>query len=282
MIVEKKIDNFNMTLDISDGGISRVLYTVGGREKLFMSMLRNTIKPGMTCVDLGANIGYTTLYMLEKVGPDGQVYAIEPDQHNIDLLTKNVNNNSFENICEIERCAISSADGNLDFWIASQPNLNSVKRTKHSIRKEVVNCYTLETFLKNKKYPNFIKMDVEGHEVKILEGAYNYFKNNEGTTSFLIEVHPHYYDEDNNFAEVIRKYFKIGFKPKYAVSTPVAKPKIIVDAGYEPVMSVKTDGFVRGLYKDMKEDDFVNFSCYEHKEGTSKKVIRSIMLSREV
>ena len=38
MIVEKKIDNFNMTLDISDGGISRVLYTVGGREKLFMSM----------------------------------------------------------------------------------------------------------------------------------------------------------------------------------------------------------------------------------------------------
>mgnify|MGYP003111312582 FL=1 len=233
-------------------------------------------------MDLGANIGYTTLHMLEKVGPDGQVYAIEPDQHNIDLLTKNVNNNSFENICEIERCAISSADGNLDFWIASQPNLNSVKRTKHSIRKEVVNCYTLETFLKNKKYPNFIKMDVEGHEVKILEGAYNYFKNNEGTTSFLIEVHPHYYDEDNNFAEVIRKYFKIGFKPKYAVSTPVAKPKIIVDAGYEPVMSVKTDGFVRGLYKDMKEDDFVNFSCYEHKEGTSKKVIRSIMLSREV
>ena len=124
-------------------------------------------------------------------------------------------------------------------------------------------------------------MDVEGHEVKILEGAHNYFKNNDGTTSFLIEVHPHYYDEDNDFASVIREYFEIGFEPKYAVSTPVARPKVITKAGYEPVMAVRTDGFVRGLYKDMGKDDFINFSCYEHKEGTSKKVIRSIMLHRE-
>ena len=117
-IVTKKFDNMEMFLDLSDGGISRALYTNGGRERVFMGILRNTVKEGMTCVDLGANIGYATIYMLDNVGQDGVVYAVEPDQHNIDLLTRTVEANNFQN-CEITRCAISDYNGDLDFWMRS-------------------------------------------------------------------------------------------------------------------------------------------------------------------
>jgi len=280
-IVTKKFGNLTMYLDLNDGGISRALYTNGDREKIFMGILRNTVKEGMTCIDLGANIGYATIHMLDRAGQSGIVYAIEPDEHNINLLKRTIEANNFTN-CEIAKCAISDINGELDFWIAAKPNLNSVKKTKHSIRKEVVSCYTLEKFLEGKKYPNFIKMDVEGHEVKIFEGAYEYFKNNnDGKTYILVEVHPHYYDEDNNFEKILKKYFEIGFKPEFVVSTPVPNPKLFVEAGYEPLAQIPTDGFIRGLYKDIKEDDLLRFACHENIEGTSKKIVRSFLIKRE-
>ena len=62
----------------------------------------------------------------------------------------------------------------------------------------------------DRTYPNFIKMDVEGHEVKIFEGALEYFTKNKGRTNFLVEVHPHFYDKENDFAKILREYAKIG------------------------------------------------------------------------
>ena len=88
----------------------------------------------------------------------------------------------------MDRCAISNKNTVSDFWIASKPNLNSVTKTKHSIRKEQIKFVTLGEYLKGKKYPNFIKMDVEGHEVKIFEGALDYFTKNNGPTKILVEV----------------------------------------------------------------------------------------------
>ena len=95
MLVQKQVDGFNMKLNINDGGISSVLYYQGGREKAFMSILNDTVKDGMTCLDLGGNIGYTTLPMLRNVGSEGFVYAVEPDSQSIGILTKNVEDNGF-------------------------------------------------------------------------------------------------------------------------------------------------------------------------------------------
>ena len=42
-----------------------------------MAVMNETVNEGMTCIDLGANIGYATLLMLNNVGENGFVYAIE-------------------------------------------------------------------------------------------------------------------------------------------------------------------------------------------------------------
>ena len=280
MLVKQYVGNFLMNLDLADNGISQVLYSVGEREKAFMDILQETVKEGMVCLDLGANIGYTTLYMLNNVGEDGFVYAVEPGKHNLELLEKNVELNNFEEICEVTEAAISSQDGTLDFWLADAPNLHSFAKTHRSIDKVEVTTYTLETFFKDRRFPNFIKMDVEGHEVDIFKGGLNYFKNNPGSTNILVEVHPSLYNEDNNFAEALKEYFAIGFKPKYVVTTPIPQPKLFKEAGYEPIKSVQTDGFHRGIYENVSEEHLLEFACKENPEGDSKKIVRSFMITR--
>ncbi len=280
-IKTKKIDNFEMSLNLADGGISRTLYTVGYREKAFMQLLQDTVQEGDVCIDLGSNIGYTTLYMSEQVGKTGYVYAIEPDPQSLSLLRKNIEQNNFSDRCEIIQCAISDKDGKLDFWQASRPNLSSVHKTAYSTNKLIIDAYSLESFLSNRRYPNFIKMDVEGHEVKIFEGALNYFSNNWGRTSFLVEVHPNFYNKDNDFAAVLEQFFEIGFNTKFVVSTPIAQPAMFSMFGYKPITAVSTDGFVRGIYNNISNSSLLEFACKEHYESGSKKIVRSFMIERE-
>jgi len=279
-LVTKKIHNFDMILDLESEGISRVLYHVGVRERIFMNLLYNEINEGDTCIDLGSNIGYTTLFMCEKVGNSGKVYAIEPDPYNVNLLTKNIEKNNFKNICEIFPIAITDYKGKINFWQSDKSNLSSVQKTKHSNTSIEVSCESLTSFLEERRYPNFLKMDIEGHEVKVFEGGLEYFSNNQGSTKFLLEVHPQFYDNENNFELILKEYFKLGFKPKYVVSTPIAKPRKFIDAGYNTIAEVPTDGFVRGLYGPISNDHLLEFACRENIEGTSKKIVRSFMLER--
>lgn len=283
------MDGFNWTLNIADGGIGSTLYNANtpgkdysfARECVFMQLLDTTIKEGMTCIDLGANIGYATMFMLRNVGDSGTVYAIEPDPHNLRMLRINLSENGYGLKCEKTQCLISDKDGKSEFWIARHPNLNSVKKTKHSIRREVIDCFTLETFCSTRKYPNFIKMDIEGHEVNVFEGGYNYFKENDGETHILLEVHPQYYDKDNDFAAILNKYYDIGFKIKYLIGTPSEKLIPFENAGYKPKMQAKSDGWIRSLYEDIEKEDAINFTCNLFDEVYGKKMVRSIMVSRE-
>ena len=281
MIVKKYVNNFLMNLNLSDGGISSILYQVGERERAFMSLLDRTVEEGMVCLDLGANIGYTTLHMLKNVGDSGFVYAIEPGPNNLELLKMNIQDNKYEDSCEITQCAISSEDSKIDFWLSEKPNLNSVEKIESSTKKIQVDGYKLGTFLKERKFPNFIKMDVEGHEVKIFEGALEYFRKNKGHTNLFVEVHPSCYNKENDFASILNEYFKIGFKSKYIVATPIPQPELFKQNGYTPKERVQTDGFYRGIYDDVSNEHLVEFACKEHQEGTSKKVVRSFMITRD-
>jgi FkbM family methyltransferase len=279
--VKKRIDGFMMHLDLDDGGISTPLYFSGGRELAFMAILKETVSEGMVCLDIGANIGHTTLYMLRNVGDSGFVYAIEPDPHNLELLESNVQENLFQSRCEIAQIVISDKNEEIDFWLADRPNLNSVRRTGHSKKQIKVPAYALGTFLQDRKCPDFIKMDVEGHEVKILEGGLRYFTINPCNVHILLEVHPQFYDRDNDLSAILNKYFSIGFFPKYVVSTPISQPRLFKEAAYVPSRIVHTDGRERGIYENVRQEDLIRFACRENIEGEARKIVRSFLLTRE-
>jgi len=289
-IVEKMVDGFSWAVDIHDGGIGRVLNSANttgtdfsfAREKLFMNTLINTVKPGMTCIDLGSNIGYATMFMLRGVGPSGFVYAIEPDSHNLKFLEHNIKLNNYYDDAKVEitRCVITDHDGESPFWIANQPNLNSVSKTRHSIREERIPCFSLESFCSSRRYPNFIKMDIEGHEVSVFEGGFEYFKKNRGQTHFLLEVHAKEYNENNDFAKVLKKYESIGFKIEKIIATPVSNPAPFKELSYTADLEMPSDGWIRSIYTGVDNDDAIRITTNLHDNVYGGKAVRAILVSR--
>ena len=288
-LVKKKVDGFNWILDVADGGIGSVLAranTTGvdsdfAREKLFMLTLNTVVEPGMVCVDVGANIGYATMMMIRNSGDVKNVHAIEPDSHNLKCLKRNLKLNNYDG-CIVTKCLMSDYNGESEFWIARHPNLNSVAKTRHSTRKENIPCMTIGKYCESRRiYPNFIKMDIEGHETKVFEGAYEFFKNNQGKTSILLEVHPKMYDDGNNFAKVLKEYESIGFKITSMIATPVSNPEPLFKLGYKPDIEVPSDGWVRSIYTGIKNEDAIRLCTNLHSTVPGGKCVRSILVSRE-
>jgi FkbM family methyltransferase len=53
-------------------------------------LLRRALRPGMTFVDAGANIGWFSVLASKLVGPEGRVFSVEPDEFNVRVLKANL------------------------------------------------------------------------------------------------------------------------------------------------------------------------------------------------
>ncbi len=130
-------------------------------------------------VDIGANMGYCSLLMSEKVGEDGKVFAIEPSERDFLRLVDNVSLNELSNV-SVYRLAISDKSGNVKISIAPEErsSLNTLgtafsNKGIEELRTEDVISTTLDKFVKQEEINKIdvIKMDIEGSEFKALKGA---------------------------------------------------------------------------------------------------------------
>ena len=145
--------------------------------------------------DVGANIGYFAC-IYGKYCNRGKVYAFELGSENVTILKRNVELNSLTNIV-IEHCAVSDSGGSVLVQDSAVGNavLKIVNEKTKSIDSVQVKSITLDEYcVLNKVSPEFIKIDVEGAEMKVLRGMKNILS---GSAKLLIEVH-----------ETDLKYFK--------------------------------------------------------------------------
>lgn len=285
-MIEKNIHNYKLYLNTSAAGIQQWLsgWQKGtkDREPGFEYLLRQEVKPGMICIELGANVGYLTFMMWKNLEGNGKVYAIEPDPRNYKMLSKSVDLNNARGQVMTYPYAVDNKDGESKFYLGKATNLSSIKPTKNTTDKTVsVKTVTLTSFMKNKEFPNFIKMDIEGHEVEALEGCLKLFSK-QFPCKILMEVHPQFLD-GKRFEKIIRKYIKLRFNYKFVISAGMAKPDLFVKKGYEPIR-VFPGSWPRGLYDNINNDDAIFLSCYPHKQDCGKaispKICRSVLLER--
>lgn len=71
------------------GHIAKCLF-LGSFEKEERSIIEKLLKPGMTCINIGANSGVFTLLLALKIQPHGTVHSFEPSSSSFSLLEKNV------------------------------------------------------------------------------------------------------------------------------------------------------------------------------------------------
>ncbi|MBI2135145.1 FkbM family methyltransferase [Candidatus Woesearchaeota archaeon] len=188
-IIIRNVQGSKMYLNLKDRGISKDLALDGIREPESTKIIKKIIKERGTVVDIGANIGYYALMESQLVGKKGRVYAIEPVPDNIASLKKNIGLNDYSNI-EVFQMGIGEKNKTAKMNITSYSNWHSFLHQRNVIGKLDVKVVTLDNFLKNRKYPDFIRMDVEGYEFQILKGMKNTLKKKKPLKLF-IELHPH-------------------------------------------------------------------------------------------
>lgn len=289
-LIKRRIGNHIMYLDLKDPGLSAELMRRRPgdpeREPAFMKILRRELEKGMTAIDIGANIGYVTLIMAELVGPSGQVYAIEPHPRNYSILVKNIEANGYAGFVSPYQMGISNVSEVSTIHISDASNLHSMSATKHSKASIDIQLSTLDDFMKDNSYPNFIKMDIEGHEVEALEGMYNTLRNAEPPVRILMEVHPMYYSETHSLEHPLRRLINIGFNAKYVVSAGIPRPDFFAEHGYEPREVIDAGCWCRGIYTDISNEHMLMAACHEHEQFIkcrnlhTAKIVRAIMVEK--
>jgi FkbM family methyltransferase len=153
-------------LDISDG-IQWYLYF--GLFDPSHEALLALCRAGDVVLDVGANIGVTALRMSRAVGPTGVVYAFEPDPASYAKCVSLCEANQASNVLPME-LAVSNKPGIVHLAVRDPNNLgmNQLGPSGHAVA-----SVTLDTFVEERKLARIdvIKMDVEGHECSVLEGA---------------------------------------------------------------------------------------------------------------
>ena len=128
---------------------------------------------GDVVVDVGANIGYYTVLLADKVGKNGKVYAFEPDVTNFEILVKNIKENKLENVVAVN-AAVGSKLGKLKLH-KSKENFGDHKLYGKDKDIEEVKIIKLDDYLKDKKI-NLMKIDTQGWEPEVIEGAMKIIK----------------------------------------------------------------------------------------------------------
>jgi FkbM family methyltransferase len=127
----------------------------------------------MTVIDIGANLGVYSLPMARLVGRTGQVFAYEPGSEARALLERSRELNAADNL-DISPFALSDREreGRLVFGLSSELNALGDSGTGETIR---ITSLDNEDVVRGWPSPDFIKIDAEGEEERILAGGRNFF-----------------------------------------------------------------------------------------------------------
>lgn len=169
------ICGYTMRLDLAEH-IQRMIF-LGCYEAKGTALVTAWLRPGMTVVDVGANVGYYTAMAAAGVGPSGKVVAIEPSAV-CDKLEELVKNNGLDWV-STWRIGLSDVAGRLPIYLGDEANYTpTMVAHEHLLPLDVVEVRTLDDLVAETKIEriDLLKMDVEGHEPAILRGAQGLLK----------------------------------------------------------------------------------------------------------
>lgn len=156
--------------------IGRYLLTYREFETAELIACREFIRPGSCAIDVGANVGIFTMTMAASVGAHGNVLAIEPLPANGDRLRRHAAANDFKQVSIYPVAAgASSGEVILDAgadpaFVSTRPVRGLPERSAGEVRVPMV---ALDDVWVEANSPSvsFIKIDVEGGECAVLDGA---------------------------------------------------------------------------------------------------------------
>lgn len=158
-------------------------------ETFEVTLFKEKIKPGMSVLDIGANIGLFTLSAATAVGENGSVFGFEPDPQNFYFLSKTISYNNFSRVKLFEK-AVGDFNGKINLFISKENRgdhrIYPVEKDNRKIIS--VDITTIDTMVKDRIIPDkvdIVKVDVQGVEKQVLTGMAELIKNSVNLKIFL-------------------------------------------------------------------------------------------------
>jgi len=189
VVKNKLFETGNLLYNISPMGyrfLYRLYKNLSDREE--RKLIRSMLKPGMTALDIGANIGMYSLFLGGLVGSNGRVLAIEPGPENFERLRQAVNH--MPNINAIH-AALAEKNGQLRLFLSEILNVDHHTYDDGEGRPFVlVEAIALDEHIPIGRPIHFVKIDVQGAELAVLKGAKRMLRENHDV-KILFEYWPY-------------------------------------------------------------------------------------------
>jgi len=222
-------------------------------------------------VDVGANIGYYTVLLAQKAK---KIYAFEPDSVNFEILEKNIRANNLENVVAV-KAAMGSFNGKIKLY-KSKENLGDHKVYKNDqfpiSNFREVKVIKLDYFIKEPV--NLIKIDTQGWEPEVIEGAKNLIENYKPI--IFMEYSPASYKLAKLDGSKMMEFLKNIYKKFFWIDEWLYIYKVLEKNKIDQICSTNKTGYADLLMK--KETNFKDclsgFKNFKVKKWMKKIVFR--------
>lgn len=179
---------------LPDDQLSRALFVSDTYEPNTLCVIRELLTQGSTFIDVGANMGVISLVASKWVGPSGRVYSLEPSTREYENLRHNVESNPALSVKPFRLAAASSGGhATLRVAAASHAGLNTLGNAfpyegVETERLETIETITLDDFVAREAIHGIaaMKIDVEGAEAAVLQGAHNVLRDHRPAIVFEV------------------------------------------------------------------------------------------------
>ncbi len=155
-------EDFASVVHLADG--------VAGHEAGSLSVMRRFVRPGDMVIDLGAHIGLHSIPLARAVGPEGRLVAVEPLPRTAECLRRSLVCNGLLDQSTIVIAAASDASGMTEFYLGDNSMLGSLYPAVDEHKPVDVRVVRIDEIMGSEVRVDFVKMDVEGAELKALAG----------------------------------------------------------------------------------------------------------------
>lgn len=177
-------------------------YLHGLREIFLEGVYNQNLPEDSYIIDCGAHIGLSVIY-LKSICPSAHIVCFEPDAKNFDLLQKNISSHKLENV-DAQKEAVWIENTTLNF--IQDGNMGSKIGESNLSHSVTVKATRLKDYLDKKV--DFLKMDIEGAEYKVLKDISGSLGN---VNKMFIEYHGTF-EQNNELLEILDLVSKAGFK----------------------------------------------------------------------
>jgi len=173
-----ELEGFELALDTADVAVSNDMIVRSTYETHLTAFMKDHVQPGMTVVDVGANVGYFSMLCSAIVGEEGRVLAFEPNTENARLFLLSVFKNKTSNI-ELHPIALAPHRGKAVFTPHQGSNggliTSDLEQAVMNPNCQIVPTARLDDMVEGRV--DFIKLDVEGAEGLVMAGAQRILEN---------------------------------------------------------------------------------------------------------